>query len=232
MAVTLKKNFNVDLKVYNNYIKDYEAKIAEIHKTLNELYDALDGCIMNKQYWCDDNALDFVKWFKLNYNTSDSYEATYATIKTVFSQTGRAVCTEIMKSQPTSYSKYAYIKKYAGKGSIWDALEAKYKSTKVNKMFTNTTVTNNIKADKMVVDIMYKAVIEKTNKLRTLGDELGNMVLAFGVGNKGVSIDGLDCSAKARLIARLSVFNSPLKKKLQECITKTNGLDGIVNVTK
>ena len=232
MAVSLKKNFNIDLKIYNNYIKEYEEKLIEIYKGIDDLYSTLDSCIMNKQYWCDDNALEFVKWFKTNCKTIDSYETTYATIRTVFGQTGRLVCTEIMKSQPNSYAKYAYIKKYAGKGSIWDVLDNKYKTTRVDKMFTNTTVSNNIKADKMVVDIMYKAVTEKTNKLRTLGDDLGNMVLAFGVGKKGVSIDGLDCSAKARLIARLSVFTTPLKKKLDECISKTNGLDGIVNVTK
>lgn len=232
MAVELKKNYTIDLKLYDNYIKEYEAKIDEIHSTLNELYRAMDGCIMNKQYWCDDNALEFVKWFKLNYNTQDSYETTFATIRTVFSQTGRAVCTQIMKSQPNSYSKYPYIKKYAGKGSIWDALNVKYKTTFASKMFTNVALTGTIKADKNVVKTMYSIVNTKTNELRKLGDDLGNMVLAFGVGKKGVMIDGLDCSAKARLISRLSVFSTPLKKKLQECITKTDGLDGIVNVSK
>ena len=230
MAISLKKNYTIDLKAYNKYIQDFEEKLIEIYDTMNTIYNALDGCIMNKQYWCDDNALEFVKWFRSN--QPDSYVLGYSSILTIFGQTGCKICTEIMKSQPTSYSKYSYIKKYAGKGSIWDSLSIVYKNTKVSKIFTNINLTDTIKADKMVVEIMYKSVTQNTNKLSVLGNELAALVRAFGVGKKGISIEGLDCQASARLICRIDLFTKPLLKKLQECITKTDGLGGIINVVK
>ena len=231
MAVELKKDYQIGWDVYNNYIKEYEEKIKNICDLINKVYLTLNSYIMVQEHWCDDNAKAFATWFKANCNSSDSYEAAYKAIKSVFEQTVKAVCDQLKKTEQESYEKYPYVKKYASQASAWDSL-AKYKTTYVSKIFTNITLKNTAKANRASIKTMYGTINSDTKDLKILSEQLGQMVLSFGVGNKGIRMSGLDCPANARLIARLDIFSANMKKQLDACITKTNGLDGIVSVIK
>ena len=182
----------------------------------------MNANIMVKGVWQDDNTYNFAKWFGQNCKIDPSYEVGYTAVKNVFALTGRQVCTLIMQSQPKSYAQYAYIKKYAGQSSIFNVLPAKYRTTTVNNLFTKPVIPDVACINKDKVNTM-GTQIEKSMKLITqYAADLSKSVLAFGVGLKGVDVEGMSWSAQARLIARLDLFNNPLRKAINEALDGTN----------
>ena len=233
MAVTLKRNVAIGYNEYSSYIQEFEEKLIAIRDTIRNIYSSLSSAVMNPLYWNDDNALAFAQWFKANYNQQDTYESNFIIAKKVFNATVCDVCCLIKAIEPNTYLQYSYIKKYAGHQSVEEVI-TKLKNTNIATytFYNQTKSSAKVQVDSKIVNTMYTNITDSTKQLQILADDLGKLVLAFGVGKKGVQITGLDCPANARQISRISVFSTSLKKKLDECILKTSGLEGIVNAIK
>lgn len=224
MATQLNKDYKINFTTYNKYLQDYETYAKDIFKYMNSIYTEL--CfLVNPNYWYDDNSFRVHEWYQKNYNSADSYESAYKTILEVLRISGLELSKRIKTSQETTYSKYAYIKKYANSADIYAALgSSSYRTTQVKALFSMPLPgPDRYGVNKANANLKYNKIVSLCKKLDEESNALAKRVLRYSSKLEGAYNDKEPVFAShARLIMRMSLFSKELKKQIEAGMEKSN----------
>lgn len=231
-VVTL-NSLKITYSTYNSYVKEFEEKLTEFYNTLNEFYDAISSCAMNKQYWYDDNARDFVNWFRANCGGND-FEKKYTALWMAFFDTGFTTCRLLAYAEPNSYKQYSYIKKYGAGGEkamecrpeeMFSVLGKRYQKTHIERFndINTSTKVEVAKADANVIEVMYGIVKKRPKELNTLATEMKALVTKFAQKKAGVDVSGINCTNIIKEIDKCNIdgIASKIASQLEAAIKKT-----------
>ncbi len=214
--------YDVDWPVFNGYVEKYTSYVNSIITKVNKVYELLGNTIM-EEAWQDENAQAFVTWFDSKKALDPSFEYSLKAMKTVYDESIAKVCKGLNDSQKNTAETYAAIKENIAGGLSF--------TTNIANVFADKKqLSTKTFANKEKVGEMYSNVNSLLNSLNSDSEELANIVLKAAVGeNYGVTVEGfVVSSAQARDVLRISVFTSDLKTQLDDCISKSAALSGII----
>lgn len=242
-------SYKIDYNKYEKFLNDGEDKIRRLYDAVLRLNETLRSFVMKPEYWYDDNAAAFVKWYRGTGANDIGYNVMYNQAGYSFTNASCAICKQIALAQDTTYQNYPKMKEYSAAFEVWEIPSmANYKTLpagadiftpdqeEVKKEFNtcadrtkvNPLIEQLYQNIQEVADIAGKANgsdDEPTNETRSMS----SLMLSFGVGLQGVHIENFDANAideYARQITNSEgEFTKVLKERLEAAMTQSKLID-------